>query len=171
VTGETLKLTPHESVTVRESTPDVLEVEALLEPDKPPPPHFHPSQDEHFEVLEGQLRARVAGRKWALEPGETLTIERGIAHQMWNPGDTPTRIRWQTTPRLRTEDWFAEIDALHRAGKVRRNGMPGALAFAPLAMEYRDVFRPAIKPRPLVHVALLLTALAGRLTGHRPRRR
>jgi quercetin dioxygenase-like cupin family protein len=168
VTGQTLKLSAHESVVVRESTPDVFEVEVTYEAGgKPPPPHFHPSQDEHFQVVEGQLRARVDGRKWLLKPGETLSVERGAHHQLWNGGDTPARVVWRTTPRLRTEDWFAELDALQRVGRAGRNGMPGPLSLAPLVTEYRDVFRPAIKPRPLVRAGLVVLAFAGRLTGHR----
>ena len=59
---DTLKLTPTESVTIRSSTPEALEVEAEYGPDgSPPPKHWHPAQDERFRVLEGTLRARVDG--------------------------------------------------------------------------------------------------------------
>ena len=48
-TGPTLKIGPTESVTVRESTPELLELEATWGPGgSPPPKHFHPAQDEHF---------------------------------------------------------------------------------------------------------------------------
>jgi len=170
MTGQTLKLTPHESVTVRESTPDVLEVEVLLEADKPPPPHFHPAQEEHFQVIEGELQARVDAEERTLRAGDTLSIPRGAAHQMWNAGAAPTRATWRTAPRLRTEEWFSELDSLQRAGRVGRSGMPGVLTLAPLLMEYRDVFRPALKPRPVIHAALALLSVVGRLTGHRPQR-
>ena len=50
-----------------------------------------------------------------------------------------------------------------------RKGTPGPAAFAVLITEYRDVFRLAVKPRPLVHVALVPLALIGRLRGYRAR--
>jgi quercetin dioxygenase-like cupin family protein len=56
--ADTLRLTPHETVTIRSSSPELLEVEGEWGREgKPPPPHYHPSQDEHFEVLEGTLTA------------------------------------------------------------------------------------------------------------------
>lgn len=36
---------------------------------KPPPSHFHPGQDEHFEVIEGTLTVRVDGDQRELGPG------------------------------------------------------------------------------------------------------
>jgi quercetin dioxygenase-like cupin family protein len=163
----TLKLTPTESVTIRERTPDRLEVEALYRPSgSPPPKHLHPQQDERFEVLDGLLRARVEGRDHTLRPGDTLEVPRNAVHQMWNAGDRPTRVAWQTRPAGRTEQWFTAIDTLHREGRVGRNGMPGPLAFGVLLTEYRDVFRLAMRPQPLVRAGLALLALLGRLRGY-----
>ena len=59
---DSLKLTPHESVTVVGDSPEALEVEVTWGPEgSPPPKHFHPAQDEHFEVLEGAPRPGLAG--------------------------------------------------------------------------------------------------------------
>jgi quercetin dioxygenase-like cupin family protein len=166
---ETLKITPNESVTVRESTPEVLAVEATYGPHgSPPPKHFHPEQAEHFEVVEGELTARVEGEEQTLRSGDTLDVPRQAVHQMWNPGGTPTRVIWETRPPGRTEQWFRAIDALHRSGRVGKNGMPGPLAFATLLTEYRDVFRLAAGPDPLVRAALTPLAAIGRLRGYRP---
>jgi quercetin dioxygenase-like cupin family protein len=168
VTGETLKLTPHESLTVRQRTPEVLEVEARLTPGKPPPAHYHPRHDEQFEVLEGTLQGRVGGEEKVLRQGDTLSIPRGAVHQMWNPGAEVTRVSWKSLPAGRTYEWFAAIDSLQRQGRVRKNGLPGPLALGVLLTEYRDVIRPAVKPRPLVMVALVPLALMGRVRGYRP---
>ena len=96
----TLKLSPTESITVRRSDSELLEVEATYPPGAggPPPKHYHPAQDEHFEVLEGRLRARVEGEQRDLGPGEQIDIPRGSVHQMWNPGEDTTRVLWQTRP-------------------------------------------------------------------------
>ncbi|HEX2360253.1 MAG TPA: cupin domain-containing protein [Solirubrobacterales bacterium] len=167
--SRTLKITPTESVTVRASTPELLEVEATYGPaGKPPPKHLHPAQDEHFEVLEGTLRVRIDGDERNLGVGDTIDIPRGVVHQMWNPGDAEARVIWQTRPGGRTEQWFAAIDRLHREGRVGGNGMPGPLAFAALLTEFDDVFRLAVGPAPLVRGALAALAPVGRARGYLP---
>ena len=90
--GTTLKLTPIQSVTVVRSEPELLEVETEYAPQGiAPPKHFHPEQDERFEVLEGSLRVNVDGEERDLAAGEAIEIPRKAVHQMWNPGDEPAR--------------------------------------------------------------------------------
>ena len=121
--GTTLKLTPIQSVTVVRSEPELLEVETEYAPQgTPPPKHFHPEQDERFEVLEGSLRVNVDGEERDLAAGETIEIPRKAVHQMWNPGDEPARVRWQTMPAGRTEQFFSSIDQLNR--EQRLDGVP-----------------------------------------------
>ena len=123
--AETLRLTPGETVTIRESSPDLLEVEGAWAPEgKPPPPHFHPSQDEHFEILEGTLTARVDGEERDLGPGDTLDIPRGAKHQIWNRTGSPARALWQTRPARRTESWFRSIGASTARVASARTGCP-----------------------------------------------
>jgi len=164
---ETLKLTPSESVQVRSSGPDSLEVEGSWGPGgSAPPKHFHPSQDEHFEVLAGTLRARVDGEQRDLSAGDRLEIPRRAVHQMWNAGSEPARALWRTTPPGRTEQWFRAVDSLHREGRVGSNGMPGPLAFGVLLSEYDDVFRLAAGPVPLLKPAIALLGVLGRARGY-----
>jgi mannose-6-phosphate isomerase-like protein (cupin superfamily) len=163
----TLKITPSESMTVLRSEADLLEVEGNWGPSrKPPPKHYHPSQSEHFEVLEGTLRTRVDGVERDLGAGETLDIPSGAVHQMWNPGSDTARALWQTRPAGRTEQWFTDIDAVYREGRVGRNGMPGSLAYGVLLTEYRDVFRLAVPAEPVVRGALALLSIVGRARGY-----
>ncbi len=169
--ARTLKLTPTESVTIRESGPELLEVEAVYGPaSSPPPKHLHPEQDEHFEVLEGEMRVVVGDEERTLRPGDEIEIPRGVAHQMWNAGDAEARMLWRTRPGGRTEEWFASIDALHREGRVRDDGMPGALAFGVFLTEYRDVFRLAVASDPVLRPALAALAIVGRARGYSPAR-
>jgi mannose-6-phosphate isomerase-like protein (cupin superfamily) len=97
--ARTLKITPTESVTIRASTPEMLEVVAAYGPTgKQPPKHYHPSQDEHFEVLEGSVRVRAGDQDGTLRAGERIDIPRRTVHQMWNPGTVESRVLWQTRP-------------------------------------------------------------------------
>jgi len=164
--GETLKLTPTESVEIRSSTAEALEVEATYGSGaKRPPKHFHPGQDEHFQVLSGSIQVSVDGQERPLAAGEEIEIPRGAVHQMWNPTSEPARVIWRTSPGGRTEQWFRAIDHLHREGRVGGNGMPGALAFGVMLTEYRDVFRLA-GPDWLLRPALAALGRLGRARGY-----
>lgn len=163
---ETYSLTPHESVTVRSHGPELLEVEAIYGPGgRQPPRHLHPSQAEHFEVLEGELQTKVGGEQRTLRAGDTLDIPASTPHQMWNASDAPTRVAWQTRPAGRTLEWFATLDRLRREGRVGKDGMPSPLAFGVYLTEYRDVFRLA-GPDFLLRPALALLGAIGRRRGY-----
>jgi mannose-6-phosphate isomerase-like protein (cupin superfamily) len=167
---ETLRLTPDQTVTIRTVSDDLLDVEGRWGPaGKPPPAHYHPEQDEHFEVLAGALTVKVEGEERDLERGATLDIPRRTPHQVWNRGEVETRALWQTRPAGRTEDWFRSIDRLIREGKVGKNGLPGPLAFGVLLSEYRDVFRLASPPDVLARPLLGVLGLLGLMRGYRAR--
>jgi mannose-6-phosphate isomerase-like protein (cupin superfamily) len=138
--GDVLSLGPHDSLKIVSSTEEALEVEASYRPGgSPPPAHFHPAQDEHFEVLEGAVRVRVGSEERELEAGVEIEIGRGQVHQMWNPGSEPARVRWVTTPAGRTEQWFRTLDRIFREGGDVDAGRE--VDFGALLEEYADVFR------------------------------
>jgi quercetin dioxygenase-like cupin family protein len=167
--SDQLRLTPSESVTIKSRSEEMLEVEGRYGPGgKPPPAHYHPAQDEHFEVLEGALEVRAEGEERDLRQGETIDIPRGTKHQMWNPNDQPARVLWQTRPAGRTEQWFRSIDRLHQEGRVGKNGMPGPLAFGVYLNEFRDVFRLAAGPELVTRPLISILGAAGRAKGYRP---
>jgi quercetin dioxygenase-like cupin family protein len=158
MTNDTLHLTPHESVRIREHSPEALLVEGYWAPDAPPPPkHFHPSQDERFEVLAGTLKARIDGEERTFAAGETFHIPRSAVHQIWNANGEPARALWRTAPAGRTPEWFRALAALDT---------PGPLAFGVYLTEYRDVIRLA-GPQPLVRGVLAALGALGRLRGYR----
>ena len=131
---ERLSLGPGTELTVRRTTADALEVEALYAPGgTAPPKHFHPSQAEHFEVLSGTVRTLVDDRERTLSAGDTLDIPAGAVHQMWNEAGEPARVSWTTTPGGRTLEWFRQIDAAFRGEQVRED----------LLAEYSDTYRLA----------------------------
>src|SRR5436190_17047531 len=81
IMADRLDITAGERLEVIQDTPDVLTVEAAYAPGGiRPPAHYHPRQDEHFEVLEGSLRVQVAGTERDLHAGDVLDIRRGRPH-------------------------------------------------------------------------------------------
>jgi len=162
-----LKLTPAESVAIVACTTELLEVTVRYEANgRPPPKHLHPSQDEHFEVLEGEVTVCTPSGKRVLKAGETIDITRRTPHQLWNGGSVPAIARWQTCPAGRTKDWFEAIDRIHRSGRVGRSGMPGPLAYGAMLTRYRDVFRLAVAPDFVTRPALALLGVFGRVRGY-----
>ena len=146
-------------------SPELLELEASYGPaSKPPPAHWHPSHDERFTVLEGEMRVRLAGKERSLHEGEVLEIPRGTAHAMWNPTERRARTRWENRPAGRVREWFEQLDALNRAGKVDERGIPSVPVLAALLTEYRDVFRLAAGADIVVRTALATLAPLGRGT-------
>jgi quercetin dioxygenase-like cupin family protein len=88
--------------------PDLLQMEASYGgTGQYPPAHFHPSQDERFEVLEGTVRAIVDGEERRYAAGDTFEIAAGSVHHM--TADTPARLHWEIRPALRTAEFFETI--------------------------------------------------------------
>ena len=103
--ADRLDIAAGERLEVVEDTPDVLTVEASYAPrGRRPPAHYHPRQDEHFEVLEGSLRVQVGGVQHDLQAGDILDIPRGSAHRMWNQAGGRARVRWETRPAGSTKE-------------------------------------------------------------------
>ena len=110
MSDDTIQLGPNQTLHVKTSTPEVLEMEAEWQPGSTePPPHFHPTQDERFEVLEGELTVVVDGARRTLTAGDVLDVPRNTVHKMWNASQAPTRATWRVTPALKTEEMFWTI--------------------------------------------------------------
>jgi quercetin dioxygenase-like cupin family protein len=155
--GDVFELNDHEKVTVRTSSPELLEVEAEWQPARHKPlPHSHPSQDEHFEITEGEVSVKLGGETRVLNAGDSVDVPRGMVHTFWNSGTAPARAKWQVRPAQRTEDFFRSIDSLRAQGHGTSAGLSPP-AGALLAREFSAEFKPAL---PQVARTLFLPALA-----------
>src|SRR4051794_27625700 len=119
--GDVFELNDDEKVTVRtpsaESGGELLEGEAEGAPGGHKPlPHSHPSQDERFEVLEGELSVKLGSETRVLNVGDTVDVPRGVVHTFWNSGGTTARAKWQVRPAQRTEEFFQAVHDLRAAG-------------------------------------------------------
>ncbi len=154
---ETLQVTPHEHVTVREATPERLVVDVTyLSGSRMPPLHVHPDQAEAFEVRSGALRVKVGSDERVHRAGARFEIPAGTPHTMAPDGDEPVEAVWETAPAGRTLEWFRILDRQTRAGRT------GVLDLAPHLAAYEDTFRLA-GPRPVTAAAVRLLAVVARL--------
>lgn len=99
--------------TSRDTDGALLEVESVYTKPTPskPPVHYHPAQEEIFEVLAGKLCVLIDGEQRTFGEGETLVIPRGTRHTMWAES-SGVRVDWQTRPALKTEAFFETSGAI-----------------------------------------------------------
>lgn len=118
-------------------------VEAWVEPGGGVPPHVHPSMEERFEVLEGEL-SLLSGREWTPHgPGETVVVPARVRHAYRNSGTGLAHAIVRATPGLTLQEFLEEAAAMARAGRITRNGLPtsprAALQAASLAFRHRKM--------------------------------
>jgi quercetin dioxygenase-like cupin family protein len=130
--------------TAAETDGEVLEMEAEYEPGSvEPPEHFHPSQDERFEILAGTMEARIGDESKLLQAGEEVFIPAGTPHAMWNGGSETARVAWETRPALRTEEFFRAVAVVAEAAMSGEPLPDDAPSGEALLAEFRDEFRLA----------------------------
>ncbi len=97
-----------------------------------PPEHFHPRQEERFEVLEGAVRVVVDGAERRYAAGESFVVPAGTRHRMG--GDGHALVRWEVRPALRTAEFFERLYGA-MADPALASTIPAILA------EFRDEVR------------------------------
>lgn len=95
-----------------------------------PPAHYHPRQDERFEVLEGSIRTIVDGQARTYSAGESFEVPRGTVHQI-TPAE-PARMKWEARPALRLAEF---LERIHGATP---EGPPTAENYGEVLAEFRD---------------------------------
>jgi quercetin dioxygenase-like cupin family protein len=129
--------------------------------------HVHPSIDERFTVLRGRVGFSLDGRRSVAEPGQSVHIPPGVAHDWWNAGDEEARLLVEIQPAARFEALIRNLFGLAQDGRTDARGMPSLLQRALLAREFADVTR-FTKPHRLVQAVLFgLLAPIARLRGYR----
>lgn len=86
------------------------------------PEHVHPEMQERWEILAGTACFRIAGVERTAGPGELVVAAPGVAHQAWNPGEQPVRLRIQMRPALRWEQFVERLFTLANDAHTRGFG-------------------------------------------------
>jgi quercetin dioxygenase-like cupin family protein len=163
-----------QSITFLETAADTagerLVMESAWTPHGPrPPAHYHPRQEEHFEVLEGTLGVQLDGEELKLGKGASFDVPAGTVHEMWNAGDEEARVRWEVRPAMRTEELTESLFGLAQDGLVNDKGVPNPLQAAAILNAHRDELRLSSPPWPVQRVVFPALAAVGRLFGYRGR--
>ncbi|MFT3825629.1 MAG: cupin domain-containing protein [Chitinophagaceae bacterium] len=148
--------------TARSTQGRLLEMEAVFNPHSGEPPmHYHPRQEEHFMIIQGQLTVKIGGETKTLRAGDSLHIPEHTAHAMWNNSDELTIVNWKVSPALDTEYFLETLTGLAADGKTDSRGKPGLFQTVLIANHYTRVFRLA-KPSRIIQriVFTVLTPFA-----------
>lgn len=62
------------------------------------PIHLHAREDETLYIMEGEMRAIIAGEEHLLNAGESIFLPRGIPHQLMNESGAPAHYLLLCTP-------------------------------------------------------------------------
>src|SRR5947208_12793847 len=130
--------------------------------------HVHPSQEERFEVLSGEVGFRIGREKVVAGPGQRLTVPAGTPHKFWNAGDEVAHFVCEVSPALQFESLLATMFALATDGKTNRKGMPNPFRLAVIAKAHFDTVRLPFPPAWLQKAGLALGAPLGRVLGYQP---
>jgi hypothetical protein len=126
------------------------------------PPHYHPAQEERFEVLAGHVRFDVDGTRTEGGPGTCVIAPAGAKHAFRNVGIEEARLRVEVEPALQLQGFLEEAAALARAKRYTRRGLPrrphAIVELADLMVRYADTTVMAFPPRIIQR--LLIAPLA-----------
>ena len=144
---------------------DDLWVETWLEPGGHLPEHFHPSLEEHWEVVAGEARVKLAGTWRTLTAADgPVVVERDVRHELRNESGAQTHLRCHVRPAGRLEQFLTETARAAREGLYNARNLPtsvkGAGWVSRLALEYRD---ETVMCSPPPAVQKLLLPLGARL--------
>ncbi|HEX6699323.1 MAG TPA: cupin domain-containing protein [Gaiellaceae bacterium] len=163
VTGERLTFLK----TSRETDGELVLIECVVRPDGfVAAKHVHPYQRERFEVVSGRLTMTAGRKKIELGPGESYTVEPGVAHKFENKGEHDVRFTCEVRPALSFEALIETMYGLAADGKTSKKGMPNPLRLAVIARHHFDHVRLPVVPHALQKAALAMGAPVGRIFGY-----
>ncbi len=110
--------------TTEETEGEYLHVRVELPPKKGNGLHSHPSYEEEFLCISGQLEITLGKEVLSLNPGESATAPKHAPHKFRNQTDEPVIFEVITKPPRNQEAFWRIIDALRKDGKTFKNGIP-----------------------------------------------
>ncbi len=130
-----------------------------------PRAHIHSDYDETFKVIRGRLTVICNGSEHVLQPGDSLTIPRGTAHQPVNTGNVELVTINRVSPAAKhdlmlaqTHGFFTEKDRPRSKGEFFLQAM--------LFVDYYKTYTADL-PVPAQKILSFLLAPTARLLGYR----
>jgi quercetin dioxygenase-like cupin family protein len=155
--------------TANDTKGELLEMEATYRAgSKEPPQHYHPSQEEEFTIIRGEMRVRIDGELQVLRQGDSLRIPANKSHSMWNNSDGESTMNWKVRPALTTEYLLETFAGLAVDGKTDQKGTPKFLQIVLIANKYANVFRLSKPAYILQRIIFSMLAPFAYIAGYKP---
>jgi quercetin dioxygenase-like cupin family protein len=127
-------------------------VDTWLEPGGALPPHLHPHQEEHWSVVEGEVRFQLGNEKRVIGPQDGAMIVRpGTKHGLTSSSDREVHLRCHVIPARDLQAFLEESAEAARDGLFMRGGIPknlrGARWAARFLKRHRDEVVMTFPPR------------------------
>jgi quercetin dioxygenase-like cupin family protein len=134
-------------------------VHTWFEPGGNLPEHFHPSLEEHWQAVEGTLRAKVGDAWRELRPGDDpVFVGRDVRHAIKNESGREAHGLSRVVPGGRLREFLTEASRAAQEGLYNERNMPtswrGALWIAKFAYRFRDETVMCSPPPALQRVLL-----------------
>ena len=138
-------------------------VDTWLEPGGGLPAHHHPKQEEHWSVVEGEVRFQLGDHKRVIGPADgAMIVKPGTKHGIESVSDTEAHLRCHVLPALGLQAFLEESAAAAREGLFMRGGIPKSLRGARWAAKFlkrnRDEVVMAFPPPPVQSAMVALLA-------------
>jgi mannose-6-phosphate isomerase-like protein (cupin superfamily) len=133
-----------------------------------PPEHFHPTYDEHFEIIQGDFIFKLDGKERQAGAGERLVVKKGTPHTFRCVGNTYGVVIVETRPAARTGEVISTLFGMAHEGLLTPQGQPKLMHAMVIGSEYADdtVFTNP-PPSIALPMAKMLAPIA-RMMGNRP---
>ena len=100
-------------------------VDTWLEPGGELPKHFHPLQEERWQVVEGRVRFHLDGADRILTPADgVVDVKPGMRHALKSIDSTEAHLRCEVIPALHLEEFLTDSATAAREGLFRKGGIP-----------------------------------------------
>lgn len=106
-----------------------VEMDVMAEPGSRTMIHYHPEQDETYQVLEGTLEVFRDGQWNDVSAGQSFEVPQGTVHGFRNTTEAPVRFLNLHRPALAFQEHLETLDRLVRAGKIRGTKDPRSLIY------------------------------------------
>lgn len=114
-------------------------IEITVNPGGGPPEHYHDAFEEEIVAVAGPLWVSVDGQARILQPGERLTIPRGVRHAWRNASEGEVTFQARLTPgHPGFEDFLRVVAGLGRDGGLNKAGVPKDPATLALLIRWGD---------------------------------
>jgi quercetin dioxygenase-like cupin family protein len=152
------------TISARDTNGQLSQIEAVMQAGKKLPalPHYHPAQEEKFEVISGELTTLVDGKIRKLTAGESLIIHAGQVHNFWNDGAESVSGLVEHRPDWGFQNFVSTLSGLVRDGKLKYdNSFSDKMQMAVVADYYKDFMKLTIPLRFVIKIV----AAVGRIRG------